>query len=157
MTIQTENLFWHFSVAVYSAPQVADECISLQDRFGVDVNVLLFAAWIGVDRRLILTADHLAMVDAAVSEWQDSVIVPVRAVRRRLKTMEPSVYEKAKAIELELEQIEQARLYHLASQLHGQEAVAAEQAIRANISLCLARKVLGAVPEALIAAAIAYC
>ena len=32
--------FWRFSLRIY--PAVADTCLELQDRFGVDVNVLLF-------------------------------------------------------------------------------------------------------------------
>jgi uncharacterized protein (TIGR02444 family) len=38
------NAFWDFSLKVYAAAGVADECILLQDRFGIDVNLLLFCA-----------------------------------------------------------------------------------------------------------------
>ncbi|HEX6103216.1 MAG TPA: TIGR02444 family protein, partial [Alphaproteobacteria bacterium] len=39
--------FWSFSVALYGRPGVAPACLALQDRFGCDVNLLLFAIWAG--------------------------------------------------------------------------------------------------------------
>ncbi|MCG8546534.1 MAG: TIGR02444 family protein, partial [Alphaproteobacteria bacterium] len=36
------NAFWNFSLRAYARPGVADACIRLQDRYGVDVNVLFY-------------------------------------------------------------------------------------------------------------------
>ena len=41
-----DNAFWKFSLAVYAAPGVPEECLAVQERYGVDVNVLLFCAWL---------------------------------------------------------------------------------------------------------------
>lgn len=53
--LNLENRFWRFSLAVYAAPGVADECLALQERCGIDVNILLFCAWVGGARRILLT------------------------------------------------------------------------------------------------------
>ena len=37
--------FWNFSVAVYSSDAVQDECLTLQDQFGLDVNLVLLCAF----------------------------------------------------------------------------------------------------------------
>jgi uncharacterized protein (TIGR02444 family) len=43
--------FWRFSLAFYERPGVADALIALQDREGFDVNLVLFALWLGISAR----------------------------------------------------------------------------------------------------------
>lgn len=56
----------------------------LQDRFGLDVNVLLFAARVGVAGQL--ATETLAAASERVAQWHAEVVRPLRAVRRRLKS-----------------------------------------------------------------------
>src|SRR5262249_21580143 len=112
--------FWDFSVAVYGADGVEGECLALQDQFGVDVNLLLFCAFIGAVRGIALTADDIASARQEAGEWHKDIVGPLRAARRRLKTIElhdPDAAKAAaklrthvKASELESERIEQALL-----------------------------------------------
>ena len=83
--LQCDNPFWRFSLAVYAAPGVADECLALQDTRGVDVNVLLFCAWLGsrrdgADRQTILPPSK-----PAVRPWRERVVQPLRGRRRDIK------------------------------------------------------------------------
>ena len=109
--------FWDFSLAVYAAPGVEDECLSLQDSFGIDVNLLLFAAYMG-RRGLLLSRDEIAEASALVRTWHDNVVVPLRSVRRATKPLLKSLSDSArqpaeafrqrvKAVELASEKIEQ--------------------------------------------------
>ena len=41
----TDVPFWSFSTEFYGRTGVAPACLVLQDRFGCDVNLLLFALW----------------------------------------------------------------------------------------------------------------
>ena len=50
-----DNAFWKFSLAVYATPGVAGECLAVQESLGVDVNVLLFCAWLAAARKVALT------------------------------------------------------------------------------------------------------
>lgn len=63
---------------------VEQACVLLQDRFGLDVNVLLFAARVGVAGQL--TTETLAAASERVAQWHAEVVRPLRAVRRRLKS-----------------------------------------------------------------------
>ena len=45
--LQYDNEFWRFSLAIYKPPDVAAECLALQEAVGLDVNLLLFCAWLG--------------------------------------------------------------------------------------------------------------
>jgi hypothetical protein len=47
------NAFWEFSLKVYSTPEVAAECLALQHKFGLDINLLLFVTYVG-ERKLVL-------------------------------------------------------------------------------------------------------
>ncbi len=61
-------------------------CVSLQDQFGLDVNLLLLAAYVGAARRQTLTADQLDTARTVVDAWHIEVVRPLRSVRRRLKS-----------------------------------------------------------------------
>jgi len=113
--------FWNFSLAVYQQPGVSQECIVLQDRLGLDVNLLLLSAYLGASRKVVLTADDIQSVIAASNDWHVEVVRNLRAARRALKAWEEgrdaNVQESARALrsvvkkaELESEHIEHSLL-----------------------------------------------
>lgn len=77
---------WTFATGKYA--HCGEACLALQDGYGVDVTLLLFAAWIGETRGVALTAETVAEADGWIAEWRREVVQPLRAVRRRLKTAE---------------------------------------------------------------------
>ena len=56
--------FWDFSVAVYGASAVEGECLTLQDQFGIDVNLILLCAFVGAAHGVALTPDDIASARA---------------------------------------------------------------------------------------------
>ena len=50
-SVRDEEALWRFSLAFYARPGVAEALIALQDRAGLDVNLMLFALWLGVSGR----------------------------------------------------------------------------------------------------------
>jgi uncharacterized protein (TIGR02444 family) len=52
----------------------------------VDVPVVLFAAFVGAERRQTLTASGVEAARARVDAWHREVVRPLRAVRQHLKT-----------------------------------------------------------------------
>jgi uncharacterized protein (TIGR02444 family) len=117
-----DNEFWQFSVRIYSAKGVAAECLAIQDKLGVDVNVLLFSVWIGT-KGIRLSQAQLMEIKTVVQDWNGMVVKPMRAVRRALKDRRlPEEAVRAfcsflTAEELKAEQIEQAMLYAWSSTL----------------------------------------
>jgi uncharacterized protein (TIGR02444 family) len=77
--------FWDFSLAVYGTEGVAKACIALQERCGVDVNLVLFCSWVGVSGRGVLSSAALAAAVDAVAPWNRMVVSGLRAVRRWMK------------------------------------------------------------------------
>lgn len=71
-------------MSVYRAEPVAEACLALQDRCGVDVNMLLFALYAGSRGRSLSRAD-VEQLEAAVAPWRANVVRPLRSVRRWLK------------------------------------------------------------------------
>jgi uncharacterized protein (TIGR02444 family) len=113
--------FWQFSLGFYGRPGVAEACVALQDTCDVDVNLLLFMIWLGLNGRQ-LSAAELRTIEEKSRGWARVVVAPLRRVRRALKggaalvaddAVEP-FRAKIKAIELEAERLEQEALYHLA-------------------------------------------
>jgi uncharacterized protein (TIGR02444 family) len=109
-----EGAFWRFSLRLYAQPAVAAACLALQDRHGSDVNLVLYAVWLGAGGRGRLTPGGLAAAEAAIAAWRETMIAPVRALRRRAKGEAPTVYEALKTAELEAEHVAQDRLERLA-------------------------------------------
>jgi len=133
--------FWRFSLRFYAVPGVAPACIELQDRAGVDVNVLFFLLWNAAQGRTLSQAE-VADIDRKVGAWRDVAVVPLRSIRRALRTppaiMAADVAEgfrnRIKAAELEAERLQQEALYRLAQPVIGSAAPSAVEAARASIA-----------------------
>jgi uncharacterized protein (TIGR02444 family) len=114
----SETPFWRFSLHFYRQAGVAEACIALQDKCGVDVNLLLFLLWLAAGRRQ-LSAANVKELDAAVRDWRQLTIVPIRDMRRKLKGVatpieankQEAFRTKIKAIELEAERLQQEALH----------------------------------------------
>jgi uncharacterized protein (TIGR02444 family) len=148
---KTGSPFWRFSLAFYRQPGVGDACIALQDHAGVDVNLLLFLLWHAARRRAF-TPTQVAVLEQQIGTWRDATVIPLRAVRRALKTppalVAPATAEafrtRIKAVELEAERLQQEAMYALASVAPlGDEAGSPAEAARANVS---AYETMGAAP-----------
>ena len=114
-----------FALALYRRPGVADACLDLQGRHDLDVNVVLFAAFVGAVRRHGLTGSDLSLVHARVGAWHREVIRPLRAVRQRLRSgpapapdeATTALRRKLAQLEIEAELIELGQLDALTAQL----------------------------------------
>jgi uncharacterized protein (TIGR02444 family) len=105
---------WEFSLDFYVRPGVSAALIELQDRAGLDVNLILFALWHGLSGRGRLDGKRLMVADEAARAIQTEIVMPLRALRRRLRTDPDAdiqrLRESIKALELDAEKIAQARL-----------------------------------------------
>ena len=131
--------FWRFSLQFHRLPKVADACIALQEDAGVDVNLLLFLLWHAKQRRRLSAAD-VAALESQIAPWRDLTVLPLRSVRRGLKSPPALVAaptaeafrNRIKAVELEAERLQQEAMYALAPL--GSEAVTADEAARVNVA-----------------------
>lgn len=138
------NPFWDFSLAIYARPKLAAACLALQDRLGSDVNLLLFCLWAGhCGHRL--TTKELGELHAVAEPWHDSVVRPLRGVRRWLKQSPagargaaPGLRQGVKQLELDAERLEQDLLHGCLPLGSG---VSDRAAARANLTACLGRQV----------------
>jgi len=76
--------FWDFSVRTYRTPGVPDACLSLQNDYGADVNMVLFCCWIGgasgaFDDELFNRASEYS------ARWAENVVIPIREARTWMK------------------------------------------------------------------------
>lgn len=110
-----DNQFWTYSLATYGRTGVAAECITLQDRFRLDVNILLLCCWLG-SLGSPLSRSGAAQAAALAEEWTAPVVAPLRAIRRHLKPRMTDervamFRDQIAALELEAEKIQQNRLF----------------------------------------------
>jgi uncharacterized protein (TIGR02444 family) len=93
---------------------VGGACLDLQDRHGLDVNLVLLCCWLGSSGRGRLSGADLAAAESAVATWRRAVVEPLRAVRRALKTMPvagaPTLRQEVQRLELVAEREAQSLL-----------------------------------------------
>jgi uncharacterized protein (TIGR02444 family) len=107
----TETPIWDFVLKFYKQQGVSESAIALQDSAGIDVNMILFLMWMAGHNRKLGAGEIRAVSDASHG-WQNSVVVPIRNIRRLLKSDAPlvdndtaqSYRKKVQALELEGEQ-----------------------------------------------------
>lgn len=134
MTKPPENPFWGFSLTVYGRDGVAAACLRLQDRHGIDVNVLLYCCWVARHYGLALDDITLRQILAHVADWKERVVAPLRLVRRALKdgfpSFDPVAREafrtKIKRVELEAERLQQDFMFRTLS-LETDEQISSEE------------------------------
>lgn len=151
--------FWQFSLALYGRPEIAQECLDLQDQWGANVNLLLWLVWCEQRGRRV-DAPTLMRAEAAIDEWNNTIVGPLRHLRRTLRqqflthdeksgTTLPSVvlphpvddeflaptYQQLKHVELLAEQREQWILAQVSTDLPSLETLPA----KANVRLYLHR------------------
>jgi uncharacterized protein (TIGR02444 family) len=137
--VEMESPLWRFSLAVYRGAGVPEECLDVQERFGVDVNLLMLCAYAGAVEGAVLSASDVAYALEATGAWHGNVVKILRQVRRTLKPWGAGEHDpekwapvfgkdhaqtkgpfanvvealrtKVKGAELEAEQVEQAMMW----------------------------------------------
>jgi uncharacterized protein (TIGR02444 family) len=140
-----ESPFWRFSLRFYARPHIAEACLALQDNSDADVNILLFVLYLA-DQLKQLSAPEIARLDSAVAQWRETVVRPLRTLRRGLKPgiefipgpVGETFRAQIKRLELESEQIEQHRLEEFASST-GTRAASRMEAAERNVGLYCAK------------------
>lgn len=128
-----DHPLWRFSLRVYAAPGVEEACLRLQDRYGANVNLILFCCWFGHAGYGEIGSARLSEVLAPVRQWHDKAVAPLRALRRTLKkdplplsnnAVEP-IRQKILDAELSTERALQALLFECVAGLVAEEKPAA--------------------------------
>ena len=86
---------WERATRAYASAEVERLCLALQDSHDQCVSFLLWAAWAGEQGRPI-DADLAARAAGLARDWEESVLRPLRAVRRRLKSAVAGISDSAR-------------------------------------------------------------
>jgi uncharacterized protein (TIGR02444 family) len=78
------NPFWDYALELYRRNGVEAACLELQQRHGLDVNVVLLCCWLG-SRGILADEAVLDRIAEAAQAWQEEFVRPLRAIRSRLK------------------------------------------------------------------------
>ena len=103
---------WRFSNNIYRKEGVSEILLHVQDKFFIDVNMILFVAWLASINRSLTAAD-IQDAKKLVSLWRIKAIVPIRNIRRSLKDFSgiDYLYENVKKLEIDTEKEELKILY----------------------------------------------
>lgn len=114
-TILRENPFWDYSISVYQQDQCDEFLLEAQNRYALDINVLLFIGWLAHQQQAFIDVEPF---HPQVIRFQQETITKIRYLRIRTKRFNnPEFYNAIKALELYAENIEQNRLYALTERM----------------------------------------
>lgn len=112
---------WDFALTAYRQPEIEQLCLGLQNHWGANVNLLLWARWLEL-RNIELDDLRIWQAKAQVRDWDEGVVKPLRTLRQRIKsqfTQDTQRLEGArqavKVAELEAEKVELVWLEELAN------------------------------------------
>jgi uncharacterized protein (TIGR02444 family) len=83
--------FWDFALPLHEAKGVGEAVIAMQDRHGVNVNVLLLSCWVGATGRGRLGEEGVRQAIAAADKWNREVVQQLRNVRRVMRPGIPPI------------------------------------------------------------------
>ncbi len=86
---------WERASRAYESAEVERLCLELQDERGQCVSYLLWAIWAGEQGRTV-NADLAGQAAELARDWEASVLKPLRAVRRRLKSAVAGISDSAR-------------------------------------------------------------
>jgi uncharacterized protein (TIGR02444 family) len=104
---------WPYVLKLYGVPEFGPAGIALQDSVGADVDILLFLCFLA-DQGREAGRDDVSRIDASIKGWRETVVKPVRALRRQLKdgiapvplAVSDAIRNVVKNIELDSERIQ---------------------------------------------------
>ncbi len=142
---EAEHL-WDFSLRIYSDSAVAEACLELQNRFALDVNVLLFCLWHGRYFGEIPAVVMNTAIDIS-STWSSQVVTPLRQARTWMKGRQDcynyigapeaeftSLRSAIKKLELSAERMQQNKLASLAGSCRAiPDLIQEEQVMQKNL------------------------
>lgn len=100
--------FWRFALKIYRRSGVADACLELQDHLNAEISVVLWTLYAGWSGRGGVSVAEIDAALVAVAPITQSVLHPLRAARRGLKSLGTTpdglaLYRRAQALELAVE------------------------------------------------------
>ncbi len=121
------NPLWDFTVWAYKEPGVEEACLALQDKHGVDVNILMFCLWLAqIGAGPSGLARYLSGALKLSRDWQRGLVEPLRHVRRTMKAFianadmagaeraaASALRERVKACEQDMEHLQVLALHAL--------------------------------------------
>ncbi|MFK8043378.1 TIGR02444 family protein [Congregibacter sp.] len=95
---------WEFVVDVYAQPGVMVACLQAQERWDVDVNLMLYAVWCA-KQNTVLSSEDFQRAETRCQVWREAVVLPLRKQRElwRGKPELSAEYAAIKGLELQAE------------------------------------------------------
>jgi uncharacterized protein (TIGR02444 family) len=83
-SLPIEISLWDFSLHHYARAGVSNMCLHLQDKCGINVNLLFWAWWLG-HRGQTLDSELLVQARRSIHDWDQHYVVPLRQLRKQMK------------------------------------------------------------------------
>ncbi|TPK60104.1 TIGR02444 family protein [Mesorhizobium sp. B2-4-19] len=87
---------WAFMLDFYRRQRVPEACLVLQDEAGVDVVEMLMLVHADITLGKRLSGGEIKALRAGTAGWREDAVLPLRAIRRKLKAARQDTAESAK-------------------------------------------------------------
>ncbi|WP_196140017.1 TIGR02444 family protein [Aliikangiella sp. G2MR2-5] len=83
--VQKQQQFWQFSCGLYKNPALKALLHQLQNERNANINWLLFAAWLAIEKNRALTVSEVSQIKIT-TKLLESWIINIRHIRNQMKT-----------------------------------------------------------------------
>ena len=112
-----DSNFWNYSLQIYGLPDVEQYCLTLQDTYGANINILLYCCWMA-EQQCALDEQQISAIMSSSQDWQGRIVKPLREARRAMSEdvmlMPAELYQQTKdhlrEMELNVEHMEQIHI-----------------------------------------------
>lgn len=84
-TILPSHPFWHFSLAVQEQEMAKQALLALQNKHGLNINLLLFCCWHAATNQGQLHKQEIKLLLNTIENWHESIVLKLRTIHERLK------------------------------------------------------------------------
>lgn len=127
----TADDFWDFSLQLYGKPEIQKVCLTLQDQYQLNVNLLLFACYLDAQGIFVSESDFKSLVQSSLK--QDEQIQNTRAQRRNAKNKDAELYQNLKQQELQLERLQQSDIVQAMNKIDTPQAPGGVESATSNL------------------------
>ncbi len=131
-----DNPLWIYALNQYKQPECAQFLLHSQDKLGLNINILLFIGWLAASQK---TLNLVSLQSSSVYSWQQDIINPIRAARKKAKGYDTKgtndFYQSMLDLELDAEKLQLSELFRLIDKMDSSKIDKGDRAFSESVRL----------------------
>lgn len=94
-TLLPSHPFWNFSLLIYEQELTQQALLALQNKHGLNINMLLFCCWYAATNQGQLNKQEIKQLLTTIHTWHERIVMQLRFIRDQLKNSSTAAWANA--------------------------------------------------------------